>query len=174
MEAWERCRLGDLAGFLRNRHRWRCNLVAADGRIARNGSGRWDEIAAGDMEITQCRYFLALCKERSFTRAARRCGVAQPSLTRAIRNLERELGESLFERRPSGATLTAFGENVFPYFAVILRCVAEIKRGPQNILAADGKSTKEIVRASNLTSRVNGSHQFSRNREDHWYERHHD
>jgi hypothetical protein len=163
MEAWERCRLGDLAGFLRNRHRWRCNLVAADGRIARNGSGRWDEIAAGDMEITQCRYFLALCKERSFTRAARRCGVAQPSLTRAF-----------FERRPSGATLTAFGENVFPYFAVILRCVAEIKRGPRNILAADGKSTKEIVRASNLTSRVNGSHQFSRNREDHWYERHHD
>lgn len=171
MEIWERCHPVDLAGLLRNRHRRRCNLAAADRRVARNGSGRGDEIAAGDMEIMQCRYFLALCKERNFTRAARRCGVAQPSLSRAIRNLERELGGPLFERRPSGPTLTAFGENVFPYFAVISRCVAEIKRGPRNILAPDGTSTKEIARAFDLTSRVNGSHQFSRSREDHWYER---
>jgi DNA-binding transcriptional LysR family regulator len=39
------------------------------------------------MEISQIRYFLALCDERRFTRAARRCGVAQPSLTRAIKKL---------------------------------------------------------------------------------------
>jgi DNA-binding transcriptional LysR family regulator len=91
------------------------------------------------MEITQCRYFLALCKEGSFTRAARRCGVAQPSLSRAIGNLERELGKPLFERRPDGAMLTPYGKKIFPYFAVISRCVAEIKRGPRNILAPDGK-----------------------------------
>ena len=109
------------------------------------------------MEITQCRYFLALCEEGSFTRAARRCGVAQPSLTRAIRNLERELGEPLFERRPDGATLTAYGEKIFPYFDAISRCVAEIKRGPRNISAPDRKLAKEIAGASDLTSRVNGS-----------------
>ena len=126
------------------------------------------------MEITQCRYFLALCEEGSFTRAARRCGVAQLSLTRGIRNLERELGAPLFERRAEGATLTAYGQKIFPYFAAISHCVAEIKRGPRNILAPDGTSTKEIARAFDLTSRVNGSHQFSRSREDHWYERHDD
>jgi DNA-binding MarR family transcriptional regulator len=36
----------------------------------------------------QVLYFLALCEEQSFTRAARRCGIAQPSLTRAIQALE--------------------------------------------------------------------------------------
>jgi DNA-binding transcriptional LysR family regulator len=52
------------------------------------------------MEIRQIVYFLALCEELHFTRAARRCGVTQPSLTNAIRVLERELGAPLFHRRP--------------------------------------------------------------------------
>ena len=52
------------------------------------------------MEIRQIVYFLALCEELHFTRAARRCGVAQPSLTNAIRALERELGAPLFHRKP--------------------------------------------------------------------------
>ncbi len=37
------------------------------------------------MEMHQIRYFLAVSEERNFTRAAERCNVAQPSLTRAIR-----------------------------------------------------------------------------------------
>lgn len=49
--------------------------------------------------MNQVRYFLALCEEKQFTRAAARCGVAQPSLTTAIRKLERELGGVLFDRR---------------------------------------------------------------------------
>jgi DNA-binding transcriptional LysR family regulator len=52
------------------------------------------------MEIRQIVYFLALCEELHFTRAAKRCGVTQPSLTNAIRVLERELGAPLFHRRP--------------------------------------------------------------------------
>jgi DNA-binding transcriptional LysR family regulator len=36
------------------------------------------------MQMHQIRYFLALCEERSFTRAAKRCGISQPSLTNAI------------------------------------------------------------------------------------------
>jgi LysR family hydrogen peroxide-inducible transcriptional activator len=52
------------------------------------------------MEIRQIVYFLALCEELHFTRAAKRCGVAQPSLTNAIRVLERELGAPLFHRKP--------------------------------------------------------------------------
>ena len=53
------------------------------------------------MQLPQIRYFLALCDEHSFTRAARRSGVSQPSLTNAIRALEEELGGALFQRRPT-------------------------------------------------------------------------
>jgi len=52
------------------------------------------------MEMQQIRYFLVLCEERSFTRAAKRCGISQPSLTNAIIGLERELGGVLFQRKP--------------------------------------------------------------------------
>jgi len=109
------------------------------------------------MEMMQIRYFLALCREGSFTRAARRCGVAQPSLTRAIKNLERELGEPLFERLPQGAKLTAFGEQVSPYFDAIGRCIAEIKRGKSRVSASDYKAANEIARRLCLASRMNGS-----------------
>jgi hypothetical protein len=44
------------------------------------------------MEIHQARYFLAVCSELNFTRAARRCNISQPSLTRAIQKLEEEFG----------------------------------------------------------------------------------
>jgi hypothetical protein len=50
------------------------------------------------MEMNQIRYFLALCKEKNFTRAAARCSVSQPSLTTAIKKLEREFGGPLFDR----------------------------------------------------------------------------
>jgi DNA-binding transcriptional LysR family regulator len=66
------------------------------------------------MQLPQIRYFLALCDEHSFTRAARRSGVSQPSLTNAIRALEEELGGALFQRRP--IALTMLGRAVHPYF----------------------------------------------------------
>jgi DNA-binding transcriptional LysR family regulator len=52
------------------------------------------------MEVRQIIYFLTLCEELHFTRAARRCGVTQPSLTNGIRLLEREFGAPLFHRKP--------------------------------------------------------------------------
>jgi DNA-binding transcriptional LysR family regulator len=72
------------------------------------------------MQMQQVRYFLALCEELNFTRAARRCGVSQPSLTTAISVLERELGGALFDRKPSIA-LTALGRVVRPYLDEIAR-----------------------------------------------------
>ena len=70
------------------------------------------------MQMHQIRYFLALCEELNFTRAARRCGVSQPSLTNAIGALERELAGSLFHRRPFVA-LTALGHAMLPYLTRI-------------------------------------------------------
>jgi DNA-binding transcriptional LysR family regulator len=97
------------------------------------------------MEMAQERYFLALCEERNFTRAARRCGVAQPSLTRAIKTLEIELGGPLFQRRSDGSALTELGTQVEPYFAAIWRCVEEIKRMPQAIAVFDRSLVEAIT-----------------------------
>lgn len=71
------------------------------------------------MEMHQVRYFLAICKELNFTRAAKRCGVAQPSLTRAIKRLEDELGGPLFHRDQKNTRLSSLGKLVQPQFAQI-------------------------------------------------------
>ncbi|HEY5505759.1 MAG TPA: LysR family transcriptional regulator, partial [Sedimentisphaerales bacterium] len=62
------------------------------------------------MEMHEVRYFLALCEEGSFTRAAKRCGVAQPSLTKAIKRLESKLGGDLFYRGHAETRLTKLGK----------------------------------------------------------------
>jgi len=50
------------------------------------------------MKYANISYFLALCEERTFTEAARRCGVTQPTLTNSIKRLEMLFGAPLFER----------------------------------------------------------------------------
>jgi DNA-binding transcriptional LysR family regulator len=66
------------------------------------------------MEMHQVRYFLAVARTLNFTRAADECNVAQPSLTRAIKLLEGELGGDLFRRERPHAMLTPLGERMFP------------------------------------------------------------
>src|SRR3974390_310592 len=65
------------------------------------------------MEMHQVPYFLAVARTLNFTRAADECNVTQPSLTRAIKQLEAELGGDLFRRkRPAG--LTELGQRMHP------------------------------------------------------------
>jgi DNA-binding transcriptional LysR family regulator len=66
------------------------------------------------MEMHQVRYFLAVSRTLNFTRAAEHCNVAQPSLTRAIRQLEGELGGDLFRRERPHAQLTELGQRMLP------------------------------------------------------------
>ena len=66
------------------------------------------------MEMHQVRYFLAVARTLNFTRAAEECHVAQPSLTRAIRQLEGEFGGDLFRRERPHAQLTELGQRMLP------------------------------------------------------------
>lgn len=66
------------------------------------------------MEMHQVRYFLAVARVLNFTRAAEECNVAQPSLTRAVRQLEGELGGDLFRRERPQAQLTELGQRMLP------------------------------------------------------------
>jgi DNA-binding transcriptional LysR family regulator len=67
------------------------------------------------MEMHQVRYFLAVAQTLNFTRAAEQCHVAQPSLTRAIRKLEEELGGLLFHRERQNTHLTDLGRIMHPH-----------------------------------------------------------
>jgi DNA-binding transcriptional LysR family regulator len=71
-------------------------------------------IGAQLMEMHQVRYFLAVARTLNFTRAAEECNVAQPSLTRAVRQLEEELGGDLFRRERPHAQLTELGQRMLP------------------------------------------------------------
>ncbi len=66
------------------------------------------------MNLRQINYLLAVVEEDSFTRAAQRLSVAQPSLSQQVRALERELGGPLLERLPNGVQLTAAGRAFLP------------------------------------------------------------
>lgn len=81
------------------------------------------------MEIHQLTYFVAVAETGSFTRAAERCNVAQPSLSQQIMKLEQELGEPLFDRLPRRVVLTEAGRMLLPRANSILAELQDIKQG---------------------------------------------
>ena len=88
------------------------------------------------METHQVRYFLVLARTLNFTKAADECNVTQPSLTRAVKKLEDELGGPLFHRERANTHLTELGRAMLPHLeqsylaAQSARALAEaLKRG---------------------------------------------
>ena len=89
------------------------------------------------MEIHQLRYFLAVCETLNFTRAAERCHVSQPALTRAIKKLEEELEGPLFRRERRHTHLTDLGRTMRPHLEQSLASINAAKS------AADSLQTLE-------------------------------
>lgn len=86
------------------------------------------------MELKQLEYFIVLCQELHFTRAAEKLGIAQPSLSQQIRLLEHEVGMPLFERigkknilTDAGKTLLHHSYNVFHEISQAHAAISELQ-----------------------------------------------
>jgi len=78
-----------------------------------------------DLDLRLVRYFTVVAEHRHFGRAAADLLIAQPSLSRQIARLERQLGARLFDRTPQGTTLTAAGQAFAPRARALLRAAAQ-------------------------------------------------
>ena len=90
----------------------------------------------------QLRSLIAISGNQSFEAAARSLGIAQPSLHRSARELERELRRSLYRRTASGMTTTAQGSELARRFALALR---EIEYGLEELHAARGTVVSRLA-----------------------------
>lgn len=109
------------------------------------------------MQLQQLVYFLAVARTRHFTRAARLTHVAQPSLSKQIHCLERELGSELFHRARGNVTLTPAGEVLVPFAKRILADVetarlqvhelAELRQGRLRLGATPSLCTGPLAHA---------------------------
>ncbi|MDX6244909.1 MAG: hypothetical protein QOE76_2632 [Frankiales bacterium] len=86
------------------------------------------------MQLQQLTCFVTVAEERNFTRAAALLHMAQPSLSKQVHNLERELGAQLFDRNPGGARVTAVGEALLPYARRILGDVESARREVEELV----------------------------------------
>jgi DNA-binding transcriptional LysR family regulator len=96
-------------------------------------------------EIRELRYFRAVAEELNITRAAERLGIAQPPLSRAVRQLERRLGVALFDRSGPRLALTRAGTTLAAEAAVVVDALdAAVRRTrraglPRDVLVVTAK-----------------------------------
>ncbi|PKP94015.1 MAG: LysR family transcriptional regulator [Alphaproteobacteria bacterium HGW-Alphaproteobacteria-16] len=114
------------------------------------------------MELRHLRYFRAIGREEHFGRAALGLRVAQPALTRQIRDLETELGVELFERLPRGVRLSSAGRAFLDEVEEILqqvdRAVDRARRMGSGHLGTIRVGLSEIIAAYHVIS--HGLRQF--------------
>jgi LysR family transcriptional regulator, cyn operon transcriptional activator len=92
------------------------------------------------MNLRQLRYVVATADHGTMTSAAQALYVAQPALSRAVRELERELGVELFARSGRGVVLTTIGEQVVRQARIALEAVEAIEG--LTVSRADGRGAE--------------------------------
>ncbi|MCF3131493.1 LysR family transcriptional regulator [Streptomyces olivochromogenes] len=91
------------------------------------------------MESRPLRYFVAVAEELNFTRAAERLGISPPPLSRAIRQLETEMGVALFERTTHTVALTPAGTVLLAEARIALDALQAAERRSQRAAAVEPK-----------------------------------
>lgn len=79
------------------------------------------------MRIEQLEYVAAVARWGSFRRAADALHISQPALSETVRNLERELGIEILDRRPSGATISQEGRELLPHILGVIESVDHLR-----------------------------------------------
>src|SRR5262249_62264149 len=85
------------------------------------------------MELSALKIFLAVAHERSFSRAAAKVHRTQPAVSQAIRRLEVELGEQLFDRSSKTGTLTEAGRMLQNYGHRLVRLAEETESAVRDL-----------------------------------------
>ena len=91
------------------------------------------------------KFFYYVGKLHSITLAAEELNVSQPAVSQAIRNLERELGTTLFMRTSRGVRLTAEGQTLYGY---VQRGYETIREGERKFLEMQELTSGEVDRKS--------------------------
>lgn len=94
------------------------------------------------MNLTQLKYFTEVVKTMNMTKAATKLHIAQPSISRSIRELENELGVSLFIRQGKKLILTAQGNY---FFTVVNRSFNQLRLAKENVKAIHSLNNKRIT-----------------------------
>ncbi|TCC25016.1 LysR family transcriptional regulator [Kribbella speibonae] len=93
------------------------------------------------MELRTLRYFVAVAEELHFGRAAARLHMSQPPLSRAIQQLEADLGTPLFRRSSGGVSLTAAGSALLKEARALLEQTEQVRA---RVAAAAGTATLTV------------------------------
>ena len=111
------------------------------------------------METQHIRYFLAICEELTFTRAAQKCGIRQPTLSIAIKRMERTIGGALFVRS-SPVQLTALGSRLRPICVQINELLEKARAksvSPEDLTRSAGPMSQKRIGRS-VDSQVDPTH----------------
>jgi DNA-binding transcriptional LysR family regulator len=97
--------------------------------------------------MEQLSYVAAVAREGSIRRAAEEASISQPALSETVRNLERELGVDILDRRSTGATISQQGRDLLPYVQNVLDAVDRIRSA-----ADDRHRVSRIVRLGTVSA----------------------
>ena len=100
------------------------------------------------MELRLLRYFVAVVDQRHYGRAAAQLHIAQPSLSRAIKQLERDVGAVLLDRSPAGVSVTAAGAALYDEARTVLD---QVEHARARVAAAGGAT---VLRVGSLAGAV--------------------
>jgi LysR family transcriptional regulator of abg operon len=103
------------------------------------------------MKLNQLRDIVAVAERGSLRAAARHLELAQPALTRSVRDLERELGVPLFERRARGMVLTPMGAAFVRRASAVL---SEVRRAREEVEQLHGGTRGEVVAGLSMVALI--------------------